>query len=198
MMTSLDYLTNKVLSLDAKALDLLKNIPDTLLSIEITDLSLTFFMEFKQGKIYYLKHTTKSPQVTMQGPLRAFVSLTRSKDPKRAVQLGLNIEGDLTTGNVIRNILLSLNPDWEELLSTLTGDTLANEIGTFARNTQLKKKQFLNHLTISIREYLQEESKFTPHPEEMNDFLADIDDLRDDVERLELRILKLQEKREMA
>lgn len=44
----------------------------------------------------------------------------------------------------------------------------------------------------NMSEYLQEELKYVPAPAEVNYYLNAIDQLRDDTERLTLRIQKLQ------
>ena len=43
-----------------------------------------------------------------------------------------------------------------------------------------------------ITEYLQEESRYLPQQDEVNKFLAAVDVLRNDVERLDARVKRLQ------
>jgi ubiquinone biosynthesis protein UbiJ len=43
----------------------------------------------------------------------------------------------------------------------------------------------------NVSEYLQEEGRDLPTPTEVDEFLAGVDQLRDDVERLEARLARL-------
>jgi ubiquinone biosynthesis protein UbiJ len=49
-------------------------------------------------------------------------------------------------------------------------------------------EQSVTNLRQDLTEYLQEESKHLPPRQEVEDFFTDISELRDDVERLEIKI----------
>lgn len=53
-----------------------------------------------------------------------------------------------------------------------------------------------NHrsLELNLAEYLQEESRVLPGPLELENFFADVDTLRDDVERLAARVQRLRDR----
>ena len=61
-------------------------------------------------------------------------------------------------------------------------------VGTFARDSG-------NKLQMDVSEYLRYESETTLHKTEVDEFISGVDTLRNDTERLKLRISKLEQYR---
>jgi ubiquinone biosynthesis protein UbiJ len=88
-------------------------------------------------------------------------------------------------------ILDGLDIDWEEHLSHLTGDIVAHKMGNLVRGIFSWGKQTTKILSQDAAEYLQEESRELPNRREVDAFLKNIDILRSDVDRLEMRVSRL-------
>ena len=82
--------------------------------------------------------------------------------------------------------------DWEEQLSHLVGDAAAHQVGNLVRDTLQWGAKSVDTLGRDLTEYLQEESRQLPQRDEVNKFLAAVDVLRNDVERLDARVKRLQ------
>jgi len=78
----------------------------------------------------------------------------------------IKITGDTNTAQKFSRCLNDIDIDWEEHLSRLTGDAVA-------QNTA---------------DYLRDETDNVPHNWELNEFVEQVDDLRDRVDLLEARI----------
>jgi ubiquinone biosynthesis protein UbiJ len=83
------------------------------------------------------------------------------------------------------------NIDWEEPLSRLLGDSVAHEIGRGVRGFVSWANAAGGTFACDVGEYLREERRLSPTRLEVDDFASDVDQARDDVERLAVRIARL-------
>ena len=104
----------------------------------------------------------------------------------------LEITGDAHTGERFQRLLALARPDIEEELSHIVGDAAAHSIGQLARGLGEWARDARATMGTNIREYLQEESRDVPSRYETERFARDVGTLRDDVDRLEARIARLQ------
>ena len=100
---------------------------------------------------------------------------------------GMQINGDAETAQIFSRLLKQADLDWEELLSRYTGDVAAHQIGNVFRSLRSWGKDAGERLGRDLAEYLQYESRDLPPRREVEAFLAGVDRLRDDAERLEAR-----------
>lgn len=191
----LTTILNQALSLDPKATVYLKELDQKCLSVRIQKISdwLAFYVIFSQAgvQITTQEHTADA---TVSGPARAFLTLVLTKDPHRATQLGLTLEGDSAILENIQQLLWSLDIDWEELLSQYTGDVPANQLGALFKVARKKKMAFTQNMMQNFSEYLKEEIHFFPPKPSVDDFINNVDQLRTNVERLEARVEHLLQK----
>jgi ubiquinone biosynthesis protein UbiJ len=110
----------------------------------------------------------------------------------------VEIQGDSELGHRFGNLLGKLEIDWEEQLSKLTGDLLAHQTGNLVRGAGAWARAARASLAQDLPEYLQEELGLLPSRIEVGEFLAEVDRLRDDAERLEQRIQRLADRRGAA
>ena len=82
-------------------------------------------------------------------------------------------------------------PDLEEELAAVVGDVAARRVANLARGVLALGRSATDSLATSVAEYLQEEGRDVPARVEVEEFLRDVDQLRDDVERLEARLARL-------
>jgi ubiquinone biosynthesis protein UbiJ len=191
MFLKIEGLINHALSLDAKAADCLKKLQGKLLEIKITTFLKPIHLSFTEKGIHFVKENTSAPEVIVSGPLKAFINLAFSKNPLKAAQFGLRFEGDLSTAEIIQTLFLSLDIDWEEALSHLTGDTVAYQIGRFVKRARQWQKETFKNFQEDTHLYLTEEIKWLISQPEATNFMADVDNLRSEIDRLEARIALL-------
>lgn len=98
---------------------------------------------------------------------------------------GVKITGETDTAQKFSRCLSEIDIDWEEHLSRLTGDAAAHQIGRFSRGF----RQWFGERTTALQEntadYLRDESDNVPHSWELDEFVEQVDELRDRVDRLE-------------
>jgi ubiquinone biosynthesis protein UbiJ len=84
-----------------------------------------------------------------------------------------------------QKLLSEIDIDWEEQLSRYTGDIMAYRIGQGLHKTRQWFNNSRQSLSLSGREYLQEEIHLLPTLPEFNQFKQQVSELRDDADRLE-------------
>jgi ubiquinone biosynthesis protein UbiJ len=199
MLSFFEILINNALKFDARTPSILEKLNGKKLKIIITDLDFFFHLNvfelrYKDNGICLEKSTKEAfADATVSGPMNAYLSLGLWKDPKFATNLGLKVEGDTEFANDSQNLFLNLDIDWEEALSKVTGDTIAHQLGNFARKTREKQKEIFDNFSLSFSNYVQEEARILPTPVEIQEFMQGVDVVHNEVERLEKRIELLEQ-----
>jgi len=91
----------------------------------------------------------------------------------------VTIRGDVETGQRFKAILDQLDLDWEEPLARLIGDIPAHRLGKLVRSTTDWARQALETLGRNTAEYLEYEARALATREDVAEFVADVDRLRD-------------------
>lgn len=132
---------------------------------------------------------------TVTGDWLEFGRVATARDPASAL-----INGDITVGGdtsallELREIMMSLDLDWEAPLARLVGDVAAHQIGRGLRGAPRIAGQLFGHLRRQVKEFIVEESGAVPHPIEVEDFGRDVQQLAERCDRLEARVQRLQRK----
>lgn len=135
---------------------------------------------------------TDEPDVVITGSLVSLAALAaRGGDP--ALRDGsIELTGDVYTARAFQQLLAYGRPDIEEELSGIVGDAAARGIGEFARGVGRWARDVRQNMGRNVSEYLQEESRALPSRYEIEKFREKVNTLRDDVDRLEARIRRLE------
>lgn len=135
------------------------------------------------------------PDTLLAGTPVSLLRLATMRSEEELFDSGVEFHGNTETGERFRDILASVDIDWEELLSRFTGDSAAHGIRNLARDLSATASAGLETLREDISEYLREESRLLPTAIEVDNLLEDIDKLRLDTDRLEARIQRLEQTR---
>jgi ubiquinone biosynthesis accessory factor UbiJ len=101
------------------------------------------------------------------------------------------VEGDAEFAAALSYVAEHLTWDFEEDLSRVVGDVAAHRIAGGLRQAQIWRKDAAASTAESLKEYLTEEQPMIAKREAVEQFTREVDQLRDDVERLAKRIDKL-------
>ena len=188
---------NQALMLDKNMPDKLKALEGNLIEIVIEPLKVTFFMYFSQDELKLLSKPLKAPNTTIHAsPLGLIrLSLLPTSKARSLFNDKIKIKGDIELGQKIKSLFDDLEIDWEGHLAQFTGDVIAHQLATNAK----QGIEFTRHIEQSMRqnvsEYLHEEARALVSREELNDFFKDIDTLRLDTDRLEAKLKQVTPKK---
>ena len=112
-----------------------------------------------------------------------------AKDTAASSQV--QITGNTELAKALAKVLQGMRWDYEEDLSKIIGDIPATQANAFAKKTYSEAKSKVINVTEMLTEYWQEENPLIAKKRHVEAFVKDVDQLRDDVERLEKRIEKL-------
>lgn len=114
-----------------------------------------------------------------------------AQDPDKAFSY-VNIEGDADFANTISQVAKTVRWDAEGDLSKLFGDIVATRMVAGAKSGLAMLKTTHRKLAENMAEYLLEENPVLVRPQQVSDFSTEVARLRDDVERMQKRVEKLE------
>ncbi|MEK7361661.1 MAG: ubiquinone biosynthesis protein [Pseudomonadota bacterium] len=116
------------------------------------------------------------------GALPAFV---RGED---ALMREIGIEGNADLASAVQYLFRHLRWDVEEDLSRIFGDVIAHRMVEQGRRFATWNREAAEKLAQNLAEYWIEEQPLLARPADVRQFLAGVDQLRDDLARIEKRI----------
>ena len=138
------------------------------------------------------QHSAAAPDVIISGPPFTLLRLLGSLDSVDGVlPADVSISGELQLVQKLTGLAKRANIDWEEPLSSLFGDSIAHELGRGIRGFASWARVASQTLAADMGEYLREERRLSPVRLEVEDFSGRVDAIRDDVERLAVRVARL-------
>ena len=111
-------------------------------------------------------------------------------DPQRAFAAA-RLSGSAAFAEALAFVFRNLRWDFEADLATLVGDIPAHRIARLATGAATAQRRALAGLGANVAEFITEEGHFVTPARELRDFSAAVDQLRDDLGRLEKRIAYL-------
>ena len=192
VLAGLEITLNRYLSLDPETLSRLAGMTGKLIAVELRGVGITLYMAPHSGGIQLLREFDGSADAVISGTPLALARVGIGEERGLLFAGEVEIRGDVTLGQRFESVLRELDIDWEEQLSHLVGDAAAHQVGNLVRDALQWGAKSADTLGRDLTEYLQEESRQLPQRDEVNKFLAAVDVLRNDVERLDARVKRLQ------
>ena len=193
----LEQVLNRVIGLDPDAAERLAALHGRSIRIDLRGTGTQWtFVPAHDGRLRVLGSLEGQPDCTLAGPLDLLRARAKGAGTTQLFAGQVRIEGDTDLAQRFSEVLADLDIDWEEQLSRFTGDIAAHEIGRGVRAVSREAARVRRSSEQILSEYLTEEARLLPHRFEVEDFIADVDTLRDErLERLAARITLLEKRR---
>ncbi len=183
---------NRYLALDPDAENRLRPLHGKRIVLQISGLEAGICLIPSPGGIQvYADDMDGAADCVLSGTPMGFARMRQGKGAEELFGGAVQIRGDTELAQAFGELIQELDIDWEEQLSRYTGDVLAHQIGQGLRGAGAWGREAGTTLIQDLGEYLQEEARLLPVREETEAFAADVDCLRDDMDRLEARIKRL-------
>ncbi len=193
LIENMEYVINKALQLDQKALNGLSQLNGKVFLITAPEINLELYVMPEDRGLQISLEEQDKIDVTIKGRPLALMGLVLNKDGGVSVlPKELEIKGDINLAQQLQTVLRELELDWEDYLSQWIGDTAAHKFGKLFRSTGKFLKQAGSNFSKDTSEYLRFRQKVLPDQHLIDGFVQAVDEMRNDVERLKQRIERLQ------
>ncbi len=184
-------LLNRNIRATTPARELCAQLDGTRVAIRIRDTALAMYFVIEDGSVALLSDTEAEPDVVITGSLLTLAKMAGDTGEQAIRDGALELTGNASTARAFQKLLRLAAPDVEEELAGIIGDVAAHRLGEAARGLRNWARDARSTMGGNIREYVQEESRDVPSRYETDRFSSRVDALRDDVDRLEARLNRL-------
>ena len=188
---------NRLLGFDEVALRGCREMQGHCIAIDIIDLDFQLYCHPGDWGIRLSRNppTRRDVDATISGRIMALVNLAAMDDKvSTSIQERVSFNGDVALAQKMQKVLAGLDIDWEEALAEHSGDVLAFQIHQRARNLGAWLRQSADSLLQTSSEYLREEARLSPTSVEFDVFQSELNVLKHDVARIEIRLQQLLDK----
>ena len=188
----LEAILNRNVADSRRAQSLARRLDARVMSLAVEGTPLTIFLRAEGGRLALTPRHDGPADATISGTPMALLALAGPRAEGTIRGGGVRIEGDAEVAQHFRELLAEAQPDFEEELSRVIGDVAARQVANFARGLLDWGRKASGSFAGSVAEFLQEEGRDLPTRTEVDEFLAGVDRLRDDAERLDARLARLE------
>ena len=189
----IEKLLNKALSLDEETLHALGKLEGKIIAFEFMNIDLTIFLfPGRNGLAMHSAYQNKADVLIKGTPTNFMMMMASSKQQSGGMPTDMQIIGDISLAQRFQKIMQNIEIDLEEPLSRWVGDTMAYQIGKFVRGSRRFAVNTSKTLAMDISEYLRFEINMLPDDLLVEEFSKEIGLLREDVDRFEQRVNKLE------
>lgn len=181
---------NQIIKLDGQAASKLARLHGRVIAIRLSGTGISLYcVPGHDGQLQVLGTLENEPDAMIAGsPLDLMRASDKQQGSAQLFAGHVQISGDTELAHRFSNILAELSIDWEEQLSQLVGDISAHEIAKTLRSLQVEGARLVTIKQQNLAEFLTEEARLLPHRHEFDAWQDDVEQTRDDVERLAARL----------
>ena len=191
----LEWALNRALAADPEVQERLEEVEGARVRIVVLPLSRPIEVAFSGNRIEVSRPEDSEDEegagVVISGSGSALAAFLLERGARDSLPPGLSVRGDLALATRLVRLARCYRFDWEEVLSRYLGDAAAHETARLSRAAGRWGLAAADTLARDVAEYLSEESGLVAGTAALARFCDAVDELRDDVERLEARIAGL-------
>ena len=188
-MLLLETAISRYLALDPEMLGQLAQFSGKVVKLEILDIDKELYLFPDANGIQVRSEYEGKVDTILRGtPLSLFKLGLVSNAADLLLKGEVEITGDTRLGHQFKKVFSQMDIDWSEPLAKIFGDSFAYQIQQAGEKLGRWGKQSIQSLSMSVSEYLQEESRDVVTETELEIFNDAVDQLRNDVDRLQARV----------
>jgi len=184
---------NRLVGESTAAMDLVERLNGTTFAIHVEGLGLTAALHARGARLQ-VDTDTENATATLRATPLDLLKLARAGSVSDVKRTRASLSGDLQVAERYSQILKLARPEFEDEISKWIGDVPAHALGEVVRGAGAWLTRAAGALRMNTAEFLQEESRAMPAPLEAEAFYADVERLRDDVERTAARLARLEQR----
>jgi ubiquinone biosynthesis protein UbiJ len=189
---------NRNVAASRRAQSLARQLDGRVVSLTVEGTPVALYVRAEGGRLAVSSRHEGPADASLSGTPIALLALAGPQAEGALRKGGVRIEGDAEVAQKFRDLLAEAQPDFEEELARVIGDVGARRIANVARDVFGWGRKAAGSFAGNVAEYLQEEGRDVPARVEVDEFLEGVDRLRNDAERLEARLARLEATRRAA
>jgi ubiquinone biosynthesis protein UbiJ len=192
LLAGVEHGINRVLQMDSTALPRLDRLSGKVIAVECSSPAFHLYILLSDEGLMLAANWEGGADVTLRAPAASLMRLALSKD-KTAVLHSPEVELDGESAVLLEltGVLQDLDLDWEYELQRWLGPVATTLIGGHLRNSARWTSDSFASLSLNLAEYLAEESRTLVGKREAEARFAELDQTKQDLERLEARFERL-------
>jgi len=169
---------------DTKELKLLdkKNI-----AVVLSNTSTVIYIQINQETIKLSEKIEDEPHLVLEGSPISFINYFNNVSGEHNIK----ISGQAALAEHFSKIFTKINIDWEQIISEYTNDEFAFYSNKFIYEMKNKKNEIEESILRNTREYIRDETNILPSKEQIDNYINDVDNLRNQIDFLEAKLKKI-------
>jgi ubiquinone biosynthesis protein UbiJ len=190
---TLEAALNRALSLDPEIRDGLRALDGRSVALHVAAPELALQVTVAGDRLQVGPvQSGRQPDLSVRSTLGGLISQLPFLRNDNAPPVGkLRIEGDADLARRLQRLAERFDPDWQQPFASVFGDVIGVQIANALRSGLRHARDAGAAFASNAAEYVTEESRDVVGRDELNAFHDDVDNVRDDVERLAVRIARL-------
>lgn len=185
---ALETAINLAIAMDPQARPRFARFSGKVIAVDLQDTGLVLYFFPHADGLQLMTQYSGEADTTIRGRPLALARLSLQNNLQVLFDGEVTIHGDVELGQRFKRAIESIDIDWEEHLSRVTGDVIAHRAGHMIREMAGWWRSSQQRGVLNSLEYLQQEIRVIPTRDEVEAFYTELDTLRDDVARLRARL----------
>ena len=189
---ALELALNRALALDVETRDRLGALQGQRIGIELRGFDLALAIWVDEGRLRVGPHWEGDRDLNLRAAPGSLLAMALRRGEDSLLPPGkVEISGDAELARRVEKLARDFQPDFEEAFAQTFGDVIGVPLSRAIQRAFAWGRESAGALARDTAEYLREESRDLIAPAEMEEFLDDVDNLRERADRLEARVRQL-------
>jgi ubiquinone biosynthesis accessory factor UbiJ len=185
---ALELALDRALALDPQMRAQLTAIEGRRIGVELRGTGLALAIEARDGRLRVGPHWTEPAGLNVKAAPASLLAFALRRDDNALPPGKVEISGDADLARRLEKLFRGYRPDIEEAFAKTFGDVLGVPLARAFERAFKWSRESAEALAQDAAEYLREESRDLIAPAEMEEFLDDVDALRERSDRLQARV----------
>jgi len=194
----LESAINRLLDLDDDTPARMDRLEGRMLQLDIEGVGITLFFAFNGRQVEVGTRSDYEPDTVISGSPVALFAMAVPEEIGNwgSADSRVTITGDANLARDLERLFSRLDPDWEGRLARIFGDVWGHQVAAGLRSGAEQARSNAENAGEMISEYLQHNKGPVIRREEFEEFTREVEDTRDQADRLEDRIRGVEESQE--
>lgn len=192
---ALQEVLNRTLALDPDAGEDLRELEGRRVELALVAPPLALAITAREGRLQ-VGPAVEAPEadLSVRGTLAGVLGQFQAFRPRQGLPPGsLRVSGDAELARRLRTLVRDFDPDWDRPFVDLFGEVLGARLARTLREALRQGRSLAGGLVRDVADYVGEERGEVASGVELEIFNDEVDQLRDDVDRLARRVARLRE-----